>query len=158
MSSVLGTEVIEGNIAYLEKDKDNDDVRVVTVGGFEKTIKIDMLNNFLKKTRLGEEIKEELKFLITEANIKWFKGVRYGYSYTNMFGDRILIGPFICVEDAKKYQENRRKSIMEEECNPIFDKLPRIVKWDMKRYGYIYTPEKRVVKEPTEGYPYLPIR
>jgi len=157
MSPVLGTEVIEGNIAYLEKDKDSDDIKIVTVGGFEKRVKVDKLNDFLKKTMLGEDIKEELKFLITEANIKWFKGVMYGYSYTNMFGDRILIGPFVSIEDAKKYQENRRKSITKG-YNPIFDKLPRIVKWDMKRYEYIYTPEQRVVKEPTESYHCLPIR
>lgn len=151
-----GVEVIEGNIAYLEKEKDSDCVRIVAVGDFENTVQIDKLNDFLEKTILGNEIKEELRYLITEAFIKWFKGVKYGFSYTNMFGDRILIGPFLKIEDAKKHQEKRRKSIMKG-YNQIFDKKPRIVKWDMKRYEYIYTPEQRVIKEPTESYPCLPI-
>lgn len=150
-------EIIEGNIAYLEKKKDKDDIRIVAVGGFEARTSIDKLGDFLKKTWLSKEIKEELEFLITEANIKWFKGVKYGYTYTNMFGDRILIGPFVNIEDAKKHQKKRRKSIMKE-FNPIFDKKPRIVKWDMKRYEYIYTPEQRVIKEPVEMPHYLPIR
>lgn len=151
MRSVLGTEIIEGNIAYLEKEKDSDDVRIVTVGKFEEIIKIDKLNDFIKETWLKKEIKEELEFLITEAIIKWFKGIKYGYSYTSMFGDRILVGPFLNIEDAKGHQEKRRKSITKG-YNRVFNKYPRIVKWDMKRYEYICTPEKRILKKPTEGY------
>jgi hypothetical protein len=84
--------------------------------------------------------------------------VRYGYTYTNMFGNRILIGIFNSKKEAKSHQE------MRDEGNKVNkDRYPRIIEWNeenLKRYNYIYTlnPDgsKHVVKEYDEREDFIP--
>lgn len=87
---------------------------------------------------------------------------KYGYAYTNMFGDRILIGIFSSKIAAKSYQEKRLFSNKNPE---IKDLYPRIVKWNKDivknqsfPYIYILRPygSSHVVKEFDKHEDYIP--
>lgn len=83
---------------------------------------------------------------------------KFGYTYTNIFGDRILIGIFKSKKETRSHQEIRASG------NKVNkDRYPRIIEWNeenLKRYNYIYTlnPDgsKHVVKENDEREDFIP--
>lgn len=102
---------------------------------------------------------------INEINKLLDKSTKYGYAYTNMFNDEILIGIFNNPEEALEYKHLRDEYNNKISANPeaTKDNNPRIIelnKENFKNYNYIYTlrsdGSKRVVKELGEHEDFIP--
>lgn len=90
--------------------------------------------------------------------------MKYGYVYTNMFGDRILTGIFNTKKEAERYKFLREMSNLKS-ADPIKtkDNNTRIIQWtkqNIKKYNYIYSLQpdgsKRVIKEFDEHGDFIP--
>lgn len=97
--------------------------------------KTDIVATRKFKSKALESVKEQIDRYVEKE---------YGYSYINMFGDTILIGPFT-IEEAEAEKKKRARN------NPK-DKNPEIIKWNLKNYRYVYTPKRRVIKEPDDDF------
>ena len=63
--TLLGTYIIEGNLAYIEQEEEGK-VTVVTVGGIRETIPINELEKFIKTRDMHDNIREELEILASK--------------------------------------------------------------------------------------------
>lgn len=62
--SVLGTYILESNLAYVEQEEKGK-VTVVTADGISEIVSIDKLDEFVKDRCMEDDVKEELKGLIS---------------------------------------------------------------------------------------------
>lgn len=90
MESVLGTDVIEGNFVYLEKDKNSDKVRIVTIEGLDNTVDINELKDFVKGCAMGKHVRQEVNLLIAEANVRWLKKINMDNKEYNERIERLI--------------------------------------------------------------------
>ena len=63
--TILGTYIIEGNLAYIEQEEESK-VIVVTMDGIRETVPINELENFIKTYDMHDDIREELGMLASK--------------------------------------------------------------------------------------------
>ena len=109
--------------------------------------------------KYGKKVKGKYYCPLCYEKIKGFT-IPYGCTYTNRFGDRILIGIFNSVTQVKSFKADRelldKKST---DFKNIKDHNPRIVIWTtdiINKYKYVYTlrPDgsSHVIKEPDDDF------
>lgn len=73
--TIMGTYIIEGNMAYIEQEEEGK-VTVVTAEGIRETVPINELENFIKThDTMYDDVREELEILISKILKKYKKGV-----------------------------------------------------------------------------------
>ncbi len=63
--TLMGTYIIEGNLAYIEQEEKGK-VTVVTTSGIRETVPINELEIFIKTHDMHNDIREELEILISK--------------------------------------------------------------------------------------------
>lgn len=63
--SVLGTYIMDGNLAYIEQEEEGK-VTVVTANGISEVVPIEELKEFVNNRRMPDDIREELKAIISK--------------------------------------------------------------------------------------------
>jgi hypothetical protein len=62
--TIMGTYIIEGNLAYIEQEEDGK-VTVATAGGIRETVPINELDKFINTHDMDDDVREELEILIS---------------------------------------------------------------------------------------------
>jgi tellurite resistance-related uncharacterized protein len=62
--SILGTYIVEGNLAYIEQEEEGK-VTVATMEGIRETVPISELDKFISAHDMDDDVREELKILIS---------------------------------------------------------------------------------------------
>lgn len=62
--SIMGTYIVEGNLAYIEQEEEGK-VTVATIEGIRETVPISELDKFINTHDMGDEVREELEILIS---------------------------------------------------------------------------------------------
>lgn len=63
--TLMGTYIIEGNLAYIEQEEKGK-VTVVTTGGIREIVPINDLEKFIKTRDMNDDIREELEILVSK--------------------------------------------------------------------------------------------
>lgn len=67
--TLLGTYIIEGNLAYIEQEEEGI-VAVATVSGIREVLPIGELQEFVDNRSMHDDIREELKIIISKIPLQ----------------------------------------------------------------------------------------